>query len=661
MHASLAVPPALVALAPAPTAPRPRPWRAMLGLGLGLLVLAGCAVFMARVAVEERRDAILAATSARLEALAHGRAEVLATWMEGVEALGRRLTRSELVQLFTTELALVPGQEPLPEPLREQMPYMRQVMDDLARQGDLVGVYLVDAEGRLLLADAGAPPLGAEAARAAADAARAAADARLGLPAPMGDHLVADLAMAVPAAQVDLALERAPGVALVLRVAVDLRLDRLLAPGPLDLPGQSLRLRLADGRAIAAGPDGTVVVADAAPPAADALRGTAVAGATGWSIEQAVGRAEASAPLADFRRSLVLAMVAGGLLLAIVGSSLWWRQARRHQAELVGQYRDLSERLRQQRDLLQGIMSAVPDLIGLKDGDGAYVFANPVLAAALGSTAEAVGGRTDAELFAADTAALLQRLDREAVSVGCAARDEVEVALRHRRRHLAIVVVPLAGAGGEAVGTVLVARDVTEAVARRRERQRLVEQTTAALARTIELADPYLLGHSRRMASLACDLARSAGLAEAEIETARVAATLSQIGKIFVPRDILTKPERHDEAERAAMRRHVDHAVAILRDVGLDLPVADAVAQMHERLDGTGYPAGLQGGQISAVGRILAVADVFCARTRPRGYREAGSAAATLERMREHPGRYDAAVVEALAGLVEGDALADLD
>lgn len=660
MTASTAMPPALVALDPTPAALQPRPWRAVLGLGLGMLALAGCAVFMARIAVEERREAILSATSARLEALVHGRAEVLATWMEGVEALGRRLTRSELVQLFTTELALAHGREPLPEPLRQQIPYMRQVMDDLARQGDLVGVYLVDAEGRLLLADAAAPPLGAAAAQAAAAVARSAVDARLGVPAAIGGHLVADLVMAVPPAQADLALERSPGVALVLRIAADVRLGRLLAPGPLDLPGEQVRLRLADGRAVAATADGGVAIAEPLP-AADVLRSSADAGSTGWSVEQAIGREEASAPLADFRRSLVLALVAGGLLLAILASTIWWRQARRHQAELTSQYRDLSERLRQQRDLLQGIMAAVPDLVGLKGRDGTYAFANPALAHALGSTADDVRGRSDRELFAADTARLLHRLDRDAMAVGCAARDEVEVLLQHRRRHLAIVVVPLAGADGEAVGTVLAARDVTEAVARRRVHLRLVEQTTSALTRAIELADPYLLGHSRRMARLAGDLARTAGLAEAEVETVRIAAALSQIGKIFVPREILTKPERHDEAERAAMRRHVDHALAILRDVDLDLPVADAIAQMHERLDGSGYPAGLRDGRISAAGRVLAVADVFCARTRPRGYRQAVPAAEVLGRLCEHPERYDAAVVEALAGLVEGGALADLD
>ena len=79
-------------------------------------------------------------------------------------------------------------------------------------------------------------------------------------------------------------------------------------------------------------------------------------------------------------------------------------------------------------------------------------------------------------------------------------------------------------------------------------------------------------------------------------------------------REILAKPGRHTEAEQALMRGHVGHAQRVLEGAGLDLPVAEALAQMHERLDGTGYPNGLAGGAIGRVGRVLAVADVYCAR-----------------------------------------------
>ena len=101
------------------------------------------------------------------------------------------------------------------------------------------------------------------------------------------------------------------------------------------------------------------------------------------------------------------------------------------------------------------------------------------------------------------------------------------------------------------------------------------------------------------------------------------------------------------------MRGHVGHALRVLEDVDLDLPVETAIAEMHERLEGGGYPLGLAGAAIGIEGRLLAVADVFCARTRPRAYRDAIAPAEALHHLRCHGERYDASVVAALAAILE--------
>jgi PAS domain S-box-containing protein len=651
--------PRLMALESAPSGPKRYFWRTAAGLLAVLLTVGTAATVLVGIAVAERREALVAATSARLEALARGRAEVLTTWLEGIAALGRRLTRSELVQLFATELALADRDAPLPEALAEQLPYMRQLLDDLARQGELVGTYLVAADGRLLLADSMAPTLTPGQLEEAAGVAKNGLERRFGALAPVAGHLLLDVQLAVPAPQPEAASTAAQGTALVLRVATDERLERLLGGNPLDLPGETARLRLGGGAWIEPLDNGGVrlgpVDMEGSSPSSGPLPAmfqvAASVPGTGWAIEQAVAADVALRPLAEFRRTVTLAAIAGALLLIVSAGGLWWWQASRHQAELLAQYRDLAGRLRQQHDLLHGIMSAVPDLIGLKTATGIYAFANPALSTAMGSTAAAIVGRSDRELFSSETAAVLQRLDHDAAMLGMATRDELEVPLHGRRRHLSIVVVPLADEDAPAVGTVLIARDVTEAVMRRRERERWVEQTIAVLARTIELADPYLCGHSQRMAQLAAELAGELGLDAATVATVRIAATLSQIGKAFVPRELLTKPGRHDEAERQAMRRHVDHAQMVLRDVELGLPVAAALAQMHERLDGTGYPLGLEAAAISLPARVLAVADVFCARTEPRSYRDAAPTEAVIERLEGNPQRYDSTVVAALTAV----------
>lgn len=648
----------LTLLDPPPALPLRSPWRAFAGLlALVLLATAGAA-WLVQAAVAERRQALVSATEARLEALAHGRAEVLQTWLDGVEALGRRITRSELVQLFALELALADPDARLPEALEEQKPYMRQLMDEMARQGELVGTYLVSTDGRLLLADSAAPAMTRAQLAASADTARAGAGTRRIAMLPPGDgRVLLDLRLPIPAPQPDFSAHPAEGAVLVMRIAADDRLERVLRRGPLDLPGESAGIRLGDGAVVLSGEAGglRLVAGDDARPGTP-FRGTAALPELGWEVEQSAEEATVLRPLVEFRRSMALAALAALLLLGLAAGGVCWRLASRHQAELLAQYRDFAGRLRQQHDLLHGIMSAIPDLVGLKTGSGTYAFANPALAAALSTPAAQIVGRSDGELFPAAAVPALRQLDRDAAAIGIARRDELEVPLCGRRRHLNIVVAPLADEADAVVGTVMVARDVSELVARRRDHDRLVQQTISALARTIELTDPYLCGHSQRMAELAGRIALELGLDSDGVATVRTASILSQIGKLFVPRELLTKPGRHDEAEQAAMRRHVDHAQAVLRDVEVGLPVAAVLGQMHERLDGSGYPHGLSGPAIGLPARILAVADVFCARTAPRSYRDAAPAEVVLGHLRTHPERYDAQVVEALAAMLADQA-----
>jgi HD-GYP domain-containing protein (c-di-GMP phosphodiesterase class II) len=145
------------------------------------------------------------------------------------------------------------------------------------------------------------------------------------------------------------------------------------------------------------------------------------------------------------------------------------------------------------------------------------------------------------------------------------------------------------------------------------------------------------------------------GLDERELATLDLAACLSQVGKIFVPQAILVKAGQLDDAERRIMRRHVEHAVEVIGPIDFDLPIGDVIGQMHEHLDGSGYPKGLRGEQIRPLARILGVVDVFCALTETRAYRDQLSAGKALMYLAENPHLYDARVVAALAEAVAAE------
>ncbi|MGE0652930.1 MAG: HD-GYP domain-containing protein, partial [Alphaproteobacteria bacterium] len=123
---------------------------------------------------------------------------------------------------------------------------------------------------------------------------------------------------------------------------------------------------------------------------------------------------------------------------------------------------------------------------------------------------------------------------------------------------------------------------------------------------------------------------------------------LAQIGKLSIPAEIVAKTGRLSADEVRIMQGHITQAVGMLKDVEFGLPVVDAIGEMYERLDGSGYPANRVADDICLPARILGVADVFAARIVPRSYREGISPEDALKYLEDQPERYDAAVVAAL-------------
>ena len=120
------------------------------------------------------------------------------------------------------------------------------------------------------------------------------------------------------------------------------------------------------------------------------------------------------------------------------------------------------------------------------------------------------------------------------------------------------------------------------------------------------------------------------------------------LGKMQLPRELLTKLGAFTPEERQAMERHVEYARETLKNINFELPVVDAISQMNEFMDGSGYPEKLHGDQIGICGRILSVANTFCALIRPRSYRNAKSVDVALNILESESAKYDQHVVHAL-------------
>jgi len=178
--------------------------------------------------------------------------------------------------------------------------------------------------------------------------------------------------------------------------------------------------------------------------------------------------------------------------------------------------------------------------------------------------------------------------------------------------------------------------------------RRTLEGTVHALASTAEKRDPYTAGHQQRVTRLACAMAQEMGVPEEQIEGIRVAGTLHDIGKIYVPAEILNKPGRLTEMEMGLIKTHPQVGYDILKTIEFPWPVAQIVLQHHERMDGFGYPQRLSGEEILLEPRILAVADVVEAMSSHRPYRPAHGIDKALEEISQNRDvLYDPEVVDA--------------
>jgi PAS domain S-box-containing protein/putative nucleotidyltransferase with HDIG domain len=178
--------------------------------------------------------------------------------------------------------------------------------------------------------------------------------------------------------------------------------------------------------------------------------------------------------------------------------------------------------------------------------------------------------------------------------------------------------------------------------------QNVLLQTVQAVAQITEKRDPYTSGHQQRTAELAAAIARKLGLPDDQIEGIRLAALIHDIGKIYVPAELLSRPGALTKDEFTLVKHHPQVGFDIIKDIDFPWPISEMILGHHERLNGSGYPKGLRGDEISLVCRILGVADVVEAMMSHRPYRSALGLDVALNEIKKGKNKlFDAKVVDA--------------
>ena len=169
-----------------------------------------------------------------------------------------------------------------------------------------------------------------------------------------------------------------------------------------------------------------------------------------------------------------------------------------------------------------------------------------------------------------------------------------------------------------------------------------------SLGKVVEMRDPYTSGHQRRVAELTIEIAKNMNLSEERTDAVKIASLLHDIGKIYVPTEILNKAGKLSNLEFKMIKEHSQYGFELLKGLEFDFPVSEFVLQHHERIDGSGYPNGSKSDETYLESKIIAVADVVEAISSHRPYRPALGLETALEEIKNNSGKlYETEVVNA--------------
>ncbi len=362
-----------------------------------------------------------------------------------------------------------------------------------------------------------------------------------------------------------------------------------------------------------------------------------------------------------FRAELPVYVVGalGWLSFMLLCGLLWWMGFGRQQKAVASELQRLHQVVSRQKELLDSVNVSLDIGLFMADVKGQIRFCNPALAVILGKEEQEINEQLIFTCFPVEAATtLLEHIRRVALNnkaEGC------EICMERNgdgeKRLYRVTLFPFLDSSAQHMrssirGAVVSMKDITE-FRRQSERMRQRQKSLIeAFTRAEESVDPYLAGHSHRMARLGELVAGNMGLSEDSKNTVIMGALLSQIGKLFIPRELLTKKGRLTPEELVQVHQAPEHAFRLMENVDFDLPVARALHEMYEHMDGSGYPQGLQGENILPEARILAVLNAFCAMVSARSYREGMESGKAVDELMNNA-CFDQNVVEHLKNVLK--------
>ncbi len=311
----------------------------------------------------------------------------------------------------------------------------------------------------------------------------------------------------------------------------------------------------------------------------------------------------------------------------------------------------LERRARYNQNMLRLISDHLPNILLIADRDGRIWFANREAGLLARKDPADMNGKTIERTFAGRTATTM--LERVKNALG--AHAPVVTVDRYDEmtgpRYMETYYLPLPEGEDLKNVALVMQRNITSTIVEHERQEQTFRQLIDTLIAVVDRRDPYAAGHSIRVGIMAEAIARQMQLDEQSIEASRIAGSLMNLGKVLVPREILTKTTPLDSEELKQVRKAILTSADILSLISFETPVVPTLRQVLERFDGKGVPEGRRDEHIILTARVVSVANAFIALVSPRAHRPGISVDGALDLLRRDIGTiYDPRVVEALAG-----------
>ncbi len=647
-----------------------------------VLVFCGVTALLCHTFYSSQKNDILATQKERLQLTTEATIESIRLWGVSLDNQARRVSESELYRLFAQDIAAVDEQKSgmlnesgaisiLDEDmafLAEQIPMMRNILLDFMSYNGLHDARLVSPDGKTLLSSIARPtPLQEEQVLAV----RRAAATNKTTYAPVrasSTGLILDYATPLLPASVSDETAKPVG-AFLLSVPVTGQIANFTSSGTSVHREIKSNILHYDGKqwetvlpnSTEAVPSSIKIDANAASVPfgkRESLSGKSevysigmIVPNIGWIVIE-----ELPAHIVEEQLNRAFNLIYGAgtflclsvlLMLALV----WWIMIGREQRSVAQKFRKLYQLIRQQKHLLDSINISLDVGLMMVDVSGKLHLVNRAFALIVDKTEETLQGKNLHDIVPDNVALQVQEAVANVSKSDESKTIEITLPLKGEDRLFRATLFPFEDKDEDdsTSAAVITMQDITEFRRSSEKRNKQQMSTIEALVSTIERVDPYLAGHSTLMRRLAELLSENMGLDAKDRDTLTTAAVLSQIGRIFVPRDLLSKTDKLTPEEQAEIAKIPEYAYDILKTINFDNPVPAAVVQMNEKLDGSGSPNQLKDDAISLHGRILGIINTFCAMASPRAFRAGLPIDVALSILRKDTKSYDQNIVECLA------------